>query len=563
MEHITQWLSQLYGDLDADQRAYAWSLQDKRTHWFSSDELPQAAEWVASPEDVSERGGTLSVLREFCAEYPPGLLPPPGQPFVRDGRVWVHLDTFRRYCASIDFALERGTLIQRLHGWGVIHTTIAVRAGPARSTTRAMYGVPRAITHQLALEAEHWGGENVVALSHTRAAAQEIAGRDHSLPDHNIGTLHAMAYRALGRPEVADEPSRLAEFAEEHPDWSPSAPAPDADPWDEPDGQRVAALREYSRLRNLMTPRAQWPQHILAFARDWEAWKGRHGLIDYTDMIDDALRGFPAMPSTPHTIVCDEMQDLSRLQYALLRQWGGAAERVITAGDQDQCIYQFSGADPDIFATHLPVAQKVLSQSWRVPSAVHEAAVAWIEQIPDRVPVSYAPRDYPGYLERTNAAWQRPQALIPSLMEHLGNGHTAMVMAACTYMLRPLVTELRGQAIPFGNPWAPDAPGGCNPLGAPHAQVAGQLVTPYALALVESRGLAALTERPRLYVGTIHSFKGAEADHVFLMPDLSRAGMAAYSGSDRATVVRQFYVGMTRARLGLTLCAPSGHWAVR
>jgi len=115
-------------------------------------------------------------------------------------------------------------------------------------------GKTRAITHQLALEAEHWGGENVVALSHTRAAAQEIAGRDHSLPDHNIGTLHAMAYRALGRPEVADEPSRLAEFAEEHPDWSPSAPAPDADPWDEPDGQRVAALREYSRLRNLMPP---------------------------------------------------------------------------------------------------------------------------------------------------------------------------------------------------------------------------------------------------------------------------------------------------------------------
>lgn len=520
-------------------------------------------------------------------------------------------------------------------------------------------GKTRAITHQLALEAEHWGGENVVALSHTRAAAQEIAGRDHSLPDHNIGTLHAMAYRALGRPEVADEPRRLAEFAEEHPDWSPSAPAPDADPWDEPDGQRVSALREYSRLRNLMAPRAHWPQHILAFARDWEAWKSRHGLIDYTDMIEDALRGFPAMPSAPHTIVCDEMQDLSRLQYALLRQWGGAAERVITAGDQDQCIYQFSGADPDIFATHRPVAQKVLSQSWRVPSAVHEAAVAWIEQIPDRVPVSYAPRDYPGYLERTNAAWQRPQALIPSLMEHLGHGHTAMVMAACTYMLRPLVTELREQAIPFGNPWAPDAPGGCNPLGTLHArpkiiqamlafarhapdpatglptgglwtaldlqtwssvlkglfrrgarkriealpvdlsplevygvlsesvgfedlaalrrdepdwawfrdrlnaQVAGQLVTPYAFALVENRGLAALTERPRLYVGTIHSFKGAEADHVFLMPDLSRAGMAAYSGHDRATVVRQFYVGMTRARLGLTLCAPSGHWAVR
>lgn len=518
-------------------------------------------------------------------------------------------------------------------------------------------GKTTAITHQLALEAEHYGGENVVALSHTRAAAKEIAGRDKALPDTNIGTLHAMAYRALGRPDVADEPKRMAEFAADYPHWVTDARS-NADPWDSNTPEEPAFLREYSRLRSLMIPRSHWPQPIVTFAADWEKWKTERSLIDYTDMIELALRGFPTMPGKPVTIVCDEMQDLSRLQYALLCQWGEHAHRVITAGDQDQCIYQFSGADPTIFTANRPVAQKVLAQSWRVPKSVHEAAVAWIEQIEDREPITYNPRDYVGYLSPCTATWQFPQDIVPTLLEHITNGATVMVMASCTYMLKPLITELRTHAIPYGNPWAPEAPGGCNPLGtvttrpkiiqgilafARHAidpysghpsaglwtasdlqvwspllkgvfarggrtqidalppdtpvlqvyellaklmtpdalavlrkpepnwqwfrehltaQIAGQMVTPYAFAILERHGIKALTDPPRLYIGTIHSFKGAEADHAILMPDLSRAGMSAYTGPDRASVVRQFYVGMTRAKLGLTICAPSGRWSI-
>jgi superfamily I DNA/RNA helicase len=56
--------------------------------------------------------------------------------------------------------------------------------------------------------------------------------------------------------------------------------------------------------------------------------------------------------------------------------------------------------------------------------------------------------------------------------------------------------------------------------------------------------------------GTIHSVKGGEADAVFLFPDLSRSGDLAYRryGADRDSVIRLFYVGMTRARKSLYLC---------
>jgi len=66
----------------------------------------------------------------------------------------------------------------------------------------------------------------------------------------------------------------------------------------------------------------------------------------------------------------------------------------------------------------------------------------------------------------------------------------------------------------------------------------------------------ALEESPRVIVGTIHSVKGGEADVVFLFPDVSPAGDAAYQkhGPQRDSVIRLFYVGMTRARHTLYIC---------
>jgi DNA helicase-2/ATP-dependent DNA helicase PcrA len=80
----------------------------------------------------------------------------------------------------------------------------------------------------------------------------------------------------------------------------------------------------------------------------------------------------------------------------------------------------------------------------------------------------------------------------------------------------------------------------------------------YPLRVASLHGIYALTDRPPVTVGTIHSAKGGEADHVFLFPDLSpsatRAAKMTEAGHD--AVVRQFYVGVTRARQNLYLCEP-------
>ena len=90
----------------------------------------------------------------------------------------------------------------------------------------------------------------------------------------------------------------------------------------------------------------------------------------------------------------------------------------------------------------------------------------------------------------------------------------------------------------------------------------GRVQFPVAVAL--AGGPSALEESPRVIVGTIHSVKGGEADVVFLFPDLSPAGDAAYQrhGPQRDSVIRLFYVGMTRARHTLYICQRESSMAV-
>lgn len=107
---------------------------------------------------------------------------------------------------------------------------------------------------------------------------------------------------------------------------------------------------------------------------------------------------------------------------------------------------------------------------------------------------------------------------------------------------------------------------------APHAAISGDVAwyqahllksaqkpIAYACAIVEACGVEALTKVPQVTIGTVHSVKGGEAEIVILFPDLSRAGFEqwVHPGS-RDSIVRCFYVGITRAREALYWADPVG-----
>ena len=86
----------------------------------------------------------------------------------------------------------------------------------------------------------------------------------------------------------------------------------------------------------------------------------------------------------------------------------------------------------------------------------------------------------------------------------------------------------------------------------------------FPLAIARNLGPESLMETPRICVGTVHSVKGAEADVVYVFPDVSRAGMREWTRgpTQQASVFRLFYVAMTRARDTLVICTPNDEYAV-
>jgi superfamily I DNA/RNA helicase len=84
-------------------------------------------------------------------------------------------------------------------------------------------------------------------------------------------------------------------------------------------------------------------------------------------------------------------------------------------------------------------------------------------------------------------------------------------------------------------------------------------VASYPVEVYLRHGLRGVVGRPRIHPSTVHAVKGGEADVVYLFPDVPYPAHLAAERSEagKASIVRTFYVGMTRARERLVLCSPA------
>ena len=127
-----------------------------------------------------------------------------------------------------------------------------------------------------------------------------------------------------------------------------------------------------------------------------EDYKQSYGLIDYNDMI----KKFTTQQQCPpfEVIFVDEAQDLSLLQWDMIKLLQQNSKDVYIAGDDDQAIFGWAGADVESFikfdAIEIP-----LEQSQRVPRIIQERALDRLDNIKVRIHKTYYPTPEEGTIQ--------------------------------------------------------------------------------------------------------------------------------------------------------------------
>lgn len=504
--------------------------------------------------------------------------------------------------------------------------------------------------------AKHRHTSQIIVGSFTRAAAHEIAGRNLPIPRSQIGTLHALAYRALGKPrlavEVIEDWNRLHPAFHLKPRSTDGARTPMED-MRIGDSRLAAAndgdvlMRQMERYRHRMVPVEQWDVMTRNFHAKWEEFKVNQEVVDFTDLIERAFEHEEA-PGSPVVGFFDEAQDFTELEMRLIRHWGKRMDALVLAADDDQMLYAFKGASPTSLLSPIPEDHKrILTQSYRLPRLIHAAAQHWIETLTERESKHFEPRDEDGVVREAACYYRYPETVANEAITIAESGRSVMILGATNAMLTGICMQLKSVGYPFHNPYRPTA-WEWNPLGgkersiSPTERLAAYLVCDerefgddahlwtgqdlkrwsaavqrdrvfrritgtgsaiaklpndreltfeeiaavlrpmvleeatepsldwfmrhlqnryrqgmiYPAQVVRRQGATALVTPPKIVVGTIHSIKGAEADVVMLLPDMSPAMWNEWDqrGPGRDAVIRQFYVAMTRAREELVVC---------
>lgn len=405
----------------------------------------------------------------------------------------------------------------------------------------------------------------------------------------------------------------LRKFCEKYPKWELPNASVGADDdhfsYDPVTADNSKTFGAMQICRQQMLPYEKWPSHCQDLYTDWMEYLRENDLIDFTGVLEKCYR-LGLAPDTD-VLLIDEAQDLTALQYCLTRMWADRNQTTVYVGDGDQSIFRFAGVSPEVFMSIDAGWSKLLDQSYRVPPKILEYAQSIIRNIKKREDVVYKPfmgngegqviscvepdLSLPGthmilcrcnyqvrqhwipWLKNQNTIWHNPYRI----EDHYWNPQlTKPWQAYDTYhrlqngqkvsgaQLKALVAGMKtdgnlkhGVKKQISN-WNAhedlaeeftllDLPR----LGFEMPFLAGRVILNDWLSLkttiTDNLTNLYTTEVPRITVGTVHSVKGGEADHVWLdtesTPTIYRE-VAQNIGNAFDDESRVAYVGATRAK---------------
>ncbi len=276
-----------------------------------------------------------------------------------------------------------------------------VLAGPGSGKTTV-------ITHRVKFLVERCQVEpgSILVITFTRAAADEMKQRFHVLMEGrrlpvSFGTFHAVFFGILkhaygyGAANIVREEQRVQFVRELMERYRIEA---------EDESEFVSTiLSEISSVKGEMLNL----EHYYAKSCSEEIFKKLYGgyeqallnhhLLDFDDMLVMCYELFrqrkdilAAWQQKYRYILVDEFQDINQVQYEIVKMLAAPEDNLFIVGDDDQSIYRFRGAKPEImlgFARDYPKAkQTLLGINYRSTSAIVEAASRLIGHNKTRYP---------------------------------------------------------------------------------------------------------------------------------------------------------------------------------
>jgi len=367
---------------------------------------------------------------------------------------------------------------------------------------------------------------------------------------------------------------------------------------------------QLAQLRNI-TPEQQYNRRehtqdlelnkLRIIHNELKRYKKEYTLIDFNDMILNFVKA--GLSPKFDVVFIDEAQDLSRMQWDMAKTIWNKTPDAFIAGDDDQAIFKWAGADVDSFiALQDQMINLPLIQSHRIPVKVHTLVMGIINRIKHRINKTWQPRTNEGSLRR--------HFNIESV--NMSSGEW-LILARTKYMLREIEDTLHRKGLYYetkhkrsnekdiqeaATDWEhlrkgqllsykqiEKIYGYMNESHTDKSKLKGMVKGAfYGIdALTKDHGLKTntvwfeafnnagttrinylkkmrengekLNKKPRIELSTIHAAKGGECQNVVLLTDLTKTTLETYH-KNPDDENRLFYVGATRTKENLHIIEP-------
>lgn len=264
--------------------------------------------------------------------------------------------------------------------------------GPVSVLAGAGTGKTRAITHRIAygVRSGAYDPARVLAVTFTRKAAGELQGRLRALGAEGVRaqTFHGAALAQLSHfwPEqiggaapqiLSGKVSAVAQVVESlglHASGEALRDIASEIEWRKTSMLSIESYEEGIEERPI--PQGFTSEQIIDVQRGYAGMLEQRRQIDFEDVLVLLAGMLEAEPRVAYQVreqyrffTVDEFQDVSPLQYALLRLWLGNRDDVCVVGDASQTIYSFAGASSSYllrFGVEFPNAREIrLERNYR------------------------------------------------------------------------------------------------------------------------------------------------------------------------------------------------------